>query len=751
MKTADHKRRFIRSWASNFWAAAITLLVIKLILLGYTVLSPATRGEVPIYNYLLKIFLVLGADILGAALVATVAAVLCLPAQRLRMPRLELATGAVVQVANAVFGGMSFFTIIFIGGPINKQAIDLSIMSAPKEQAFFGEALAGSIGEYVSVGTVSLLAALGALSVAALVLAPRFLPRLTGLKRRVAIILLAAEAVVTVLIMPFLASGEIGGIRVYTYGLEKSPVVELGWSYLKTMTPGWAADAELIDDEWTFDFTGFDKAPAAEPPLARVTTKKTNLVVVAMESVGAPYMEDPAGHMPFFHDLGRRPGAQLFWKNYSTWSLTSKAFFTVYASELPYPNYKAESIVNPAVPAVTLSEVLHENGYFTAFVTGQDLAYDRQSNFFQHRELDLVWDGRNIPGATEDLEIPWGLDDRFVVDRVLDVARDHKDEPFFIYYGMTAGHHPFLPCKEHADSPMPTREENYDRALEFIDDRIKDLYEGLEREGLMDNTLLVVFSDHGDGHGRYMGRNVWEPVIRVPLLMYGPQLGDAAGETEIVTSLMDLSPTVLSTLGLDVPCTMKGRDLTRTGERRISLFGGRPPQVAAGPGGRRLEVHLGGQEPRDALRPLRGPGRGSQPGRGTRGARGVLQEEDRPVVRLLHQSHRELPHHPRALRLRPPLAQPPFDRRSPRPDAGKNETAGVSSSPSKPFTLPRTMEKPRSLAMMKEASHALLLDVEVRGQVTSDALADSDMDSEGQVEPGRPWECRPPRSPARSV
>jgi lipoteichoic acid synthase len=286
--------------------------------------------------------------------------------------------------------------------------------------------------------------------------------------------------------------------------------------------------------------------------------------------------------MPFLTGLGRRPGAARFANHYSTWSLTSKAFFSFFCSELPYPTYRAESLVNPLIPCVSLPEVLHAAGYRTAFVTGQDLAYDRQRRFFSHRDFDVLWDRRTMPGVEDAWIGAWCVDDRFVVDRVIDLARAQRDQPFFVYYGMSAGHHPFNCCKEHEDHPIADRVQRYYRALGFVDDRLRDLLGALAADGRLDDTLVVIFSDHGDGHGRYVGRNAWQPVIKVPSVVLGPQLGAGNRQVELNTSHIDLAPTILDLLGLPIPCTMKGRDLVADGTHRVALFGGRPPKWQLG-------------------------------------------------------------------------------------------------------------------------------------------------------------------------
>jgi arylsulfatase A-like enzyme len=568
---------------TNFWAGLAALAAVKLGFIAYHVASPSIRGVEPAYKYIIKAPFLFGGDVLGAATLAILVALLCAPFELFGKPRLSTALSIVVQWAHGVFALASTLCAVYLGGPLNKQAIDLAASSAPPGSRFLDAGMRESISIYVNAPTVLALIGVSAVAIAAVLFAPRLYPRLTGRRLKVVVIALAAEAAVTMGVMPFLVSGEIWGIRIPTYGLEKSAVLELGRSYAKSGLAARRLDMSLVRDEFRYDFSGMPPVELGPPsPLRKAVPKRTNVVFVALESVGAPYLAGDTTPMPFLRDLGERPDAHRLANHYSTWSLTTKAFFSLFCAELPYPHYESITTVNPSIPCRSLSEVLHDAGYYTAYVTGADQAYDRKERFFKHRKFDEILDMKNMPGRDACWKDAWGLDERTVVKNLLDVAAHHEDEPFFIFYEVVAGHHPFLACAEHEKNPLPERFENYKRTLGFVDDRVREIAEGLERLGLADDTLLVVMSDHGDGHGRYEGRNVWQPVIQVPVVLVGPQLASAHGETDFVTSHLDIAPTILGLLGIDVPCTMKGRNLLVDGSPRIALFGGRPPKFQLG-------------------------------------------------------------------------------------------------------------------------------------------------------------------------
>jgi choline-sulfatase len=106
--------------------------------------------------------------------------------------------------------------------------------------------------------------------------------------------------------------------------------------------------------------------------------------------------------------------------------------------------------------------------------------------------------------------------------------------------------------------------EGYYASVNFLDDCIGELLEGLERDGLLDNTIVIYASDHGEMIGLYgcWGKQLYhQPSVGVPLLISGPGLAmDAVAAHPI--SLMDLFPTSCGLCGLPIPAGLDGIDIS---------------------------------------------------------------------------------------------------------------------------------------------------------------------------------------------
>ncbi len=107
----------------------------------------------------------------------------------------------------------------------------------------------------------------------------------------------------------------------------------------------------------------------------------------------------------------------------------------------------------------------------------------------------------------------------------------------------------------------------YDAALRQLDDQLKELFAYLDGRALLEETLVVITSDHGeeffDHDGVSHGMTQHQELVRVPMILLGA--GVPAGRVvQEPVSLIDLLPTSLERLGLPVPEGMDGLSLVET-------------------------------------------------------------------------------------------------------------------------------------------------------------------------------------------
>ena len=98
-----------------------------------------------------------------------------------------------------------------------------------------------------------------------------------------------------------------------------------------------------------------------------------------------------------------------------------------------------------------------------------------------------------------------------------------------------------------------------------IDDYIGDLVKTLEEEGILDNTILVFTSDHGDhlgSHGIWGKDAPFEESISIPLLIRYPEKVPVSTVSDVLFTPIDVMPTILGMAGVDCP-EVDGEDLSR--------------------------------------------------------------------------------------------------------------------------------------------------------------------------------------------
>lgn len=112
---------------------------------------------------------------------------------------------------------------------------------------------------------------------------------------------------------------------------------------------------------------------------------------------------------------------------------------------------------------------------------------------------------------------------------------------------------------------IPEVRVRYGQEIEYADRQIGGLLEGLRSRGLLDNTLIVVTSDHGEGLGdhNHVGHihQVYDTLLRVPLVVVFPRVVPAGKRIGDVVSLVDVFPTVAELLGVAAPAQTSGRSL----------------------------------------------------------------------------------------------------------------------------------------------------------------------------------------------
>ncbi|MDF1514628.1 MAG: sulfatase-like hydrolase/transferase, partial [Anaerolineae bacterium] len=117
---------------------------------------------------------------------------------------------------------------------------------------------------------------------------------------------------------------------------------------------------------------------------------------------------------------------------------------------------------------------------------------------------------------------------------------------------------------------------HYYATISQIDFHVGRMISKLKKRGLYKNSLILYTSDHGDYMGYHhlllKGNYMYDPLIKVPLIIKLPGQERAGQSTSSLVSNLDIAPTLLSIAGCDIPNTMRGLDLSKPNAGRDIIF-----------------------------------------------------------------------------------------------------------------------------------------------------------------------------------
>ncbi len=269
-----------------------------------------------------------------------------------------------------------------------------------------------------------------------------------------------------------------------------------------------------------------------------------------------------------------------------------------------------------AADAITIAEILKENGYSTgAFgkwglgypgsegdpnkqgfdeffgYNDQTLAHNYYPGFLNHNQ-DTIWlNDNNNGGIGSYAPNP-------IHKQALKFMEDNKDKPFFMYYPSVIPHAElfapeeymekyrgrFLPEKEFKGvddgerfrkGPYGSQTEShaaFAAMINLLDDQVGEIVAKLKQLGIENNTIIMFSSDNGphveggadpdyfDSNGIYKGykRDLYEGGIHAPMIVWWPGKVQASTQTSHVSAFWDILPTIADIVGASSPENIDG-------------------------------------------------------------------------------------------------------------------------------------------------------------------------------------------------
>ncbi|MEZ7516625.1 LTA synthase family protein [Flavobacterium frigidarium] len=288
-----------------------------------------------------------------------------------------------------------------------------------------------------------------------------------------------------------------------------------------------------------------------------------NVVIFLQESLGAEYVGSLGG-LPLTPEFDKLTKEGLLFTNlYATGTRSVRGIEAVVTGFLPSPSESVVKLSNSQTGFYTLAQNLKEYGYDTSFIYGGMANFDNMAAFFNGNGFKTIIDEANYKDDKTAFKGTWGYSDEDLAVKANAYFKSKAEKPFFSLLFSTSNHEPF----EFPDGRIKLYDKNkntVNNAMKYADFSIGKFFELAKKEAYYKNTIFLVIADHNT---RTYGKNL-VPInkFHIPALLIGPNVPKGIDYAKLCSQI-DIAPTVLSFIGMDVKNPMPGRNLMKLPER----------------------------------------------------------------------------------------------------------------------------------------------------------------------------------------
>ena len=351
-------------------------------------------------------------------------------------------------------------------------------------------------------------------------------------------------------------------------GLEKSPVFEyfstriLGSYYLdvnkeaeKVQYPG------ISDEDESFPKIDFDYSQ----------TKGKNVIFVILESTAferTPLGGDNRSCLAFLTDLSKK--SMGFVSHRTVFPATTRSLLSLFCSDYPGTDYASITKTEAVFDCNSIFDTFKKNGYSTSFFSPVLLDYDDFGNSEIIKKIDYVFEPSQIIESgtfKRKFGTTTAIEEEIVQEHFFKHIQEvtSKNKPFFALYFPYWTHAPYEVPFE--DTSKLGHMERYYKSQEYMNEKMKEFLDKLEKENILENSIVVFTSDHGEGFGRKVGNFIhpnylWDENLHVPFLIYIKGVTDTAPKTITnPTTVLDVAPTMAALAGIEPEKSWNGNNM----------------------------------------------------------------------------------------------------------------------------------------------------------------------------------------------
>jgi phosphoglycerol transferase MdoB-like AlkP superfamily enzyme len=304
------------------------------------------------------------------------------------------------------------------------------------------------------------------------------------------------------------------------------------------------------------------------PPSSPSTFPKKNLVLVILESMPNKYLSLFSQADETQPLLSQYASRMVRYPNFfCNWPSSNHARLTIWSGL--YPMQEFLSAANPMISTPALPEVLASAGYENAIFYSSDRNYTRMADYIGHRGISIFEDAKTMEiGLSESNKVSWGVREEVTLEQMQSFLKKHatNSTPFSLTYIPASPHMPFdidEPEFDRFSEGFGDLDGNYTgvykNELLYMDWILHNLIQSIEKEGLLENTVVVLVSDHAEGvntkkeGGLGHGWSSAPDMANISLMIWPTEKSEQGTINTNIGSEVDLYPTILDYLGLPAP------------------------------------------------------------------------------------------------------------------------------------------------------------------------------------------------------
>jgi len=214
---------------------------------------------------------------------------------------------------------------------------------------------------------------------------------------------------------------------------------------------------------------------------------------------------------------------------------------------------------------ITLAEVLKEKGYRTAAFIG---AFVLDSRWGLDQGFDYYFDNFDLTKYKRiSLDAVQRRGDE-VLKEACGWIEANKENKFMAWLHFYDPHTPYDPPEPYKSQFQGRPYGLYDGEIAYVDQLVGEFLDFMKKQDLLEKTLLIFTADHGESLGEHResahGFFIYDAVLRIPLIIRFPSPSPhSSRRVSTQAQNIDIMPTVLDLLGVNVPSAVQGKSLRR--------------------------------------------------------------------------------------------------------------------------------------------------------------------------------------------